>query len=111
MPELVSNGPRIPVHLMNEVDTGGVVFFCGAGISTGDGSELPSFAELVDHVYEANRMGKDEDEVEREALHLDEPDPGLRKPQLDKALGVCAVGKLTTICSGITSFSINSTRH
>ena len=61
MPELVSNGPRIPVHLMNEVDTGGVVFFCGAGISTGDGSELPSFAELVDHVYEANRMGKDED--------------------------------------------------
>ena len=34
MPELVSNGPRIPVHLMNEVDTGGVVFFCGAGIST-----------------------------------------------------------------------------
>ena len=47
MPELVSNGPRIPVHLMNEVDTGGVVFFCGAGISTGDGSELPSFAELV----------------------------------------------------------------
>ena len=58
MPELVSNGPRIPVHLMNEVDTGVVVVFCGAGISTGDGSELPSFAELVDHVYEANRMGK-----------------------------------------------------
>ena len=104
MPELVSNGPRIPVHLMNEVDTGGVVFFCGAGISTGDGSELPSFAELVDHVYEANRMGKDEDEVEREALHLDEPDPGLRKPQLDKALGACAVGKLATICSSIRSF-------
>ena len=90
MPELVSNGPRIPVHLMNEVDTGVVVvFFCGAGISTGDGSELPSFAELVDHVYEANRMGKDEDEVEREALHLDEPDPGLRKPPLDKALAGC----------------------
>ena len=93
MPELVSNGPRIPVHLMNEVDTGGVVFFCGAGISTGDGSELPSFAELVDHVYEANRMGKDEDEVEREALHLDEPDcqrrrdyvPGRRRKNVPRA--------------------------
>ena len=56
MPELVSNGPRIPVHLMNEVDTGSVIFFCGAGVSGGDGSGLPDFAELVDHVYEANRM-------------------------------------------------------
>ena len=31
MPELVPEGPRIPVHLMNEVDEGSVVFFCGAG--------------------------------------------------------------------------------
>ena len=103
MPELVSNGPRIPVHLMNEVDTGGVFFFCGAGISTGDGSELPSFAELVDHVYEANRMGKDEDEVEREALHLDEPDPGLRKPQLDKALGLLERPERLGCCSASKS--------
>ena len=86
MPELVSDGPRIPVHLMNEVDSGSVVFFCGAGISRGDGSGLPNFAELVDHVYEANRM--EPDEVEREALHLDQPDPGLRRPQFDKALGL-----------------------
>ena len=34
MPELVSEGPRIPVHLMNEVDEGSVVFFCGAGVWT-----------------------------------------------------------------------------
>ena len=86
MPELVSNGPRIPVHLMNEVDTGSVVFFCGAGVSRGDGSGLPDFAELVDHVYEANRM--ELDEVERETLHCDEPNPDLRKPQFDKALGL-----------------------
>ena len=37
MPELVPEGPRIPVHLMNEVDEGSVVFFCGAGVSVGDG--------------------------------------------------------------------------
>ena len=84
MPELVSNGPRIPVHLMNEVDSGSVVFFCGAGVSRGDGSGLPNFAELVDHVYEENRM--EPDGVEREALHRDEPEPGLRRPQFDKAL-------------------------
>ena len=35
MPELVSNGPRIPARLMNEVDADTVVFFCGAGISAG----------------------------------------------------------------------------
>ncbi len=32
MPELVPEWPRIPVHLMNEVDEGRVVFFCGAGV-------------------------------------------------------------------------------
>ena len=86
MPELVSNGPRIPVHLMNEVDTGSVVFFCGAGVSRGDGSGLPDFAELVEHVYETNRM--EPDEVEREALHRDEPNADLWRPQFDKALGL-----------------------
>ena len=72
MPELVPEGPRIPVHLMNEVDEGSVVFFCGAGVSVGDGSNLPNFEELVEHVYEANRI--EADEVEHEALHRDEPD-------------------------------------
>ena len=86
---------------MNEVDSGSVVFFCGAGVSRGDGSGLPNFAELVDDVYEEFRM--EPDGVEREALHLDEPEPGLRRPQFDKALGACAVGKLTTICSSIRS--------
>ena len=86
MPELVSSGPRIPVTLMNEVDAGSAVFFCGAGVSVGEGSQLPNFARLVDHVYEANRM--EPDDVEREALHVDEPNPSLRKPQFDKALGL-----------------------
>ena len=86
MPELVPEGPRIPVHLMNEVDEGRVVFFCGAGVSVGDGSDLPNFEQLVDHVYEANRI--EPDQVEREALHREEPDPNRRRPQFDKALGL-----------------------
>ena len=86
MPELVAGGPTIPVHLMNELDNGSVVFFCGAGISAGSGSGLPGFEELVQHVYEANHMKPDA--VEREALELEELDPGRRQPKFDKALGL-----------------------
>lgn len=86
MPELVPEGPRIPAHLMNEVEEGRVVFFCGAGVSVGDGSNLPTFEQLVDHVYDAN--GIEPDEVERESLHHDEPARSRRRPQFDKALGL-----------------------
>ena len=86
MPELVAGGPTIPVHLLNELDSGRVVFFCGAGISAGPGSNLPGFANLVDHVYEANRM--EPDAVEKEALDLEEQDPDRRRPNFDKALGL-----------------------
>ena len=71
---------------MNELDSGGVVFFCGAGISAGDGSGLPGFAALVEYVYSDNDMLPDT--VEREALDCDEEDPGRRQPSLDKALGL-----------------------
>ena len=47
MPELVSNGPRIPASLLNEADSGGMVLFCGAGVSAGRESGLPSFVKLV----------------------------------------------------------------
>ena len=86
MPELVASGPTIPVPLMNELDSGGVVFFCGAGISAGEGSGLPSFADLVDYVYSASHMSPDA--VEREALDCDEEDPGRRRSSFDKALGL-----------------------
>ena len=86
MPELVFNGPRLPVHLMNEVDSGRVVFFCGSGISASEGSGLPDFAKLVKHVYTERRVVPDP--VEREALHCDVEDENLRRPQLDKALGL-----------------------
>ena len=86
MPELVADGPSIPARLMNELDNGGVVFFCGAGISAGPGSDLPLFEDLVQHVYTVNHM--DADSVEREALDSEENDPGRRQPKYDKALGL-----------------------
>ncbi len=86
MPELVSNGPRIPVSVMNEADSGDVVFFCGAGVSMDGNSKLPSFAELVKHVYAKNGMVPDA--VEAEALDCDEPDENRRRPLFDKALGL-----------------------
>ena len=51
MPELVSGGPDIPPQLMNDLDDGKVVFFCGAEISMGPESNLPSFEGLVCKVY------------------------------------------------------------
>ena len=77
MPELVAGGPTIPVRLLNELDAGKVVFFCGAGISMAPGSDLPSFAGLVEHVYAANHI--EPDAVESGALKIE---------ALDKALGL-----------------------
>ena len=84
MPELIAGGPSIPVHLLNEFDSGNVVFFCGAGISAGPGSDLPNFAELVEHVYQHNHI--DPDEIERQALDLEQENPERRRPNFDKAL-------------------------
>ena len=86
MPELVADGPTVPAHLLNELDSGRVVFFCGAGISTGPGSGLPGFADLVQHVYAVRHMAPDA--VEREALDLEEQDLERRRPSFDKVLGL-----------------------
>lgn len=66
MPELVSKGPDIPVGLLNQLDDGRVVFFCGAGVSRGGGSQLPNFRDLLCNVYQENHLSPDE--FEREAL-------------------------------------------
>ena len=86
MPELVATGPAIPVPLLNRLDSGEVIFFCGAGVSATAGSDLPGFAELVHHAYEANHV--EPNAVEREALDYDQPDIPRRRPSLDKALGL-----------------------
>ena len=86
MPELVADGPTIPVHLLNEMDSGRVVFFCGAGVSAGPGSGLPGFGDLVAYVYAANHL--EPDAIEREALDLEEGNRERRRPNLDRALGL-----------------------
>ena len=84
MPELVANGPSLPVRLMNELDGGSVVFFCGAGISMGPESDLPDFGGLAKHVYHHHRL--EPDVVEREALDWDERAAAdRRRPSYDKA--------------------------
>ena len=72
MPELVSNGPDIPVELLNQLDDDRVVFFCGAGISMGGTSGLPNFRGLLCHVYRHNHL--EPDDIEREALKQREYD-------------------------------------
>ena len=85
MPELVAGGPTIPVRLMNDLDSGKVVFFCGAGVSMGPGSDLPSFAGLVKHVYAANHI--EPDAVENEALKIEALDKALGLLERDERLG------------------------
>ena len=89
MPELVAGGPAIPVSLLNEVDSGKVVFFCGAGVSAGSGSDLPNFADLVQHVYDANHI--EPDAVEKEALDLEALDKALGLLERDERLGAQAL--------------------
>ncbi len=74
MPELVEHGPNIPFKLMNELDDGRVVFFCGAGISMASG--LPSFGGLVDHIYD--QTGERKTDLEQGLIAAE---------QYDKALG------------------------
>lgn len=69
MPELVRDGPDIPPHLMNELDDGRVVFFCGAGVSKGPESDLPNFEELVSDVYD--RCGRERPDPKERPLELD----------------------------------------
>jgi len=74
LPELVEHGPNIPFKLMNELDDGRVVFFCGAGISMASG--LPGFGGLVEYIYD--QTGERKTDLEEELIN---------SKQYDKALG------------------------
>jgi len=47
--QLVKEGPDIPVELLQALEDGELVFFCGAGVSSRAG--LPGFEGLVKKVY------------------------------------------------------------
>lgn len=61
--QFVANGPDIPDRLLQAHEDGGVVLFCGAGISYPAG--LPGFKGLVDAIYE--HIGTNRDDVEQDA--------------------------------------------
>ena len=48
--QFVRNGPDVPERLLQAHEEGRVVLFCGAGISYP--ARLPSFAELVENIYD-----------------------------------------------------------
>ena len=77
------------MSLMNELDSGRVVFFCGAGISAGPASGLPDYTGLMKKVYETSHL--EPDSVECEALDLEDNNlENLEKvqPNFDKAFGL-----------------------
>jgi hypothetical protein len=69
----VPNGPDIPVEVMQALEDGDLVLFCGAGISMQAG--LPSFEGLVKGIYSALTVE-----------HLDDVDELIRIEQWDRAL-------------------------
>ena len=85
MPELVPRGPDIPVDLLNQLDDERVVFFCGAGVSMGDNSELPGFHRLLCHVYQSNHIKPDA--IEAEALQESQYDKAFELLERSERLG------------------------
>ena len=61
--QLVANGPDIPDALLQAQEEGGLVLFCGAGISYPAG--LPGFRGLVDVIY--SLVGTTPNAIEQEA--------------------------------------------
>lgn len=91
--QFVTNGPDIPDALLQAHEEGGVVFFCGAGISYPAG--LPGFGGLVDSIYK--KVGTTRTPIEAQAFTSSQYDatlnlledrlPGQRKGlQMRKAL-------------------------
>jgi hypothetical protein len=75
MPTLIPGGPDIPTSVLQALEDGELVFFCGAGVSMPAG--LPNFRCLTKLLYEA--VGEEEEPEERYAI---------KTGQLDKALGL-----------------------
>src|ERR671918_312964 len=50
MPSFTTDGPDIPIEVLQALEDGELAFFCGAGVSKPAG--LPLFGELVRAIYE-----------------------------------------------------------
>src|SRR5215510_12706544 len=50
MPSFIPDGPEIPIEVLQALEDGDLVFFCGAGVSKPAG--LPLFGELVSAIYD-----------------------------------------------------------
>jgi NAD-dependent SIR2 family protein deacetylase len=50
MPPFITDGPDIPIEVLQALEEGELVFFCGAGVSKPAG--LPLFGDLVSAIYE-----------------------------------------------------------
>ncbi len=96
MPELVSKGPDIPTELLNQLEDDKVVFFCGAGVSRGGGSQLPGYRGLLCNVYRENHLPPDK--VERKALEDDAYDKVFERLERPGRLGSEQVRKSVTAC-------------
>ena len=68
----VKDGPDIPVEIVQAVEDGQVVFFCGAGVSQQAG--LPDFRGLVNAVYEKLHRVRESFPVEQKAFEKGEYD-------------------------------------
>ena len=96
MPELVSKGPDIPVGLLNQLDDDRVVFFCGAGVSMGGGSQLPNFRGLLCNVYQENHLPPDD--IERKALRAKAYDKAFELLEQPERLGPEQVRQSVAAC-------------
>ncbi|MGD0577931.1 MAG: SIR2 family protein [Bryobacteraceae bacterium] len=102
----VKDGPDIPVEIVQAVEDGQVVFFCGAGVSQQAG--LPSFRGLVDAVYEKLHRVRKLFPVEQKAFEKAEYDqvfasleaaikePGLVRGYVAEALELAADADTST---------------
>jgi hypothetical protein len=70
MPSFTTDGPDIPIEVLQALEDGELVFFCGAGMSKPAG--LPLFGELVKAIYEG--VHEEMTELERKAFENGEYD-------------------------------------
>jgi len=71
--KFVKNGPDVPERLLQAHEEGGVIFFCGAGISYPAG--LPGFKKLANGLY--SRLDVDPNPIQRAALKSDRFDTAI----------------------------------